>query len=56
MPVCVRAKGAPLALAPGLDLATYRVAQEALTNTLKHAGHAKVQVPVHQSGQVAHPS
>lgn len=44
--VCVRVKGAHVALAPGLDLAAYRVVQEALTNTLKHAGHAKVQMTV----------
>ena len=46
MPVCVRVEGAPVALAPGVDLAAYRVVQEALTNTLKHAGHANVQVTV----------
>ena len=29
---------------PGLDLTAYRVVQEALTNTLKHAGPAEVSV------------
>ena len=36
--VVLRTEGAPRALAAGADLAAYRVVQEALTNTLKHAG------------------
>jgi len=36
--VVLRTEGAPRTLAAGADLAAYRVAQEALTNTLKHAG------------------
>jgi len=37
-------EGKPRRLAPGLDLAAYRIVQEALTNTRKHAGasHADV--------------
>lgn len=36
--------GAPSMLPPGIDLAAYRVVQEALTNTLKHAGPTRVSV------------
>ncbi len=36
--------GTPRALPPGVDLAAYRVVQEALTNVLKHAGQARTTV------------
>jgi signal transduction histidine kinase len=36
--------GTPAPLPPGLDLAAYRVVQEALTNVIKHAGGAQTSV------------
>jgi signal transduction histidine kinase len=36
--------GTPPALPPGIDLAAYRVVQEALTNVMKHAGPARTTV------------
>jgi signal transduction histidine kinase len=41
--------GARTALLPGLDLAAYRVIQEAVTNVVKHAGAASCQVNVRYS-------
>lgn len=38
LPVEVTVDGPTQKLAPGLDLSAYRIVQEALTNTLKHAG------------------
>jgi signal transduction histidine kinase len=35
-----------VALAPGVDLAAYRFVEEALTNTLKHAGPAQARVTI----------
>jgi signal transduction histidine kinase len=37
LPVTVTAHGPRPSLPPGLDLAAYRIVQEALTNSLKHA-------------------
>lgn len=46
LPVAVRVEGEPWALSPALSLAAYRIVQEALTNTIKHAGgaHAAVEL------------
>ncbi|NGO78716.1 sensor histidine kinase [Streptomyces sp. YC504] len=38
--------GTPRPLAPGIELAAYRVVQEALTNTVKHASGARAHVTV----------
>jgi signal transduction histidine kinase len=46
LPVDVRVEGRPRPLAPGLDASAYRIAQEALTNALKHAGRARATVVV----------
>ena len=44
--VDLRVEGAPSRLPPGLDLTAYRIAQEALTNTVKHAGPARAELTV----------
>lgn len=44
LPVELRIEGQPQALPPGLDLAAYRIVQEALTNALKYAGGARTEV------------
>jgi signal transduction histidine kinase len=46
LPVQLRAEGQPGRLPPGADLAAYRIIQEALTNTLRHAGPAQAEVIV----------
>jgi signal transduction histidine kinase len=47
VPVDVVVTGMPRSLPPGLDLSVYRIVQEALTNTIKHAGPARSRVAVH---------
>ena len=44
MSTTLRVEGDPVELSPGLDLAAYRIAQEGLTNALRHSGahHATV--------------
>jgi signal transduction histidine kinase len=44
--VDLRVEGRPSKLAPGVDLAAYRIVQEALTNTVKHSGACEAAVTV----------
>ncbi|HVL97086.1 MAG TPA: histidine kinase [Solirubrobacteraceae bacterium] len=46
LPVELRIEGEPAPLAPGVDLAAYRVVQEALLNALQHAPGAPTEVRV----------
>ena len=43
-------RGAPVTLDPGVELAAYRIAQEALTNARRHAPGAAVDVELHYTG------
>ncbi len=53
MDVELHVEGAPVPLAAEVDLTAYRVAQEALTNAVKHAGRGRVTVRVgYQPGLV----
>jgi signal transduction histidine kinase len=44
--------GAPVTLDPGVELAAYRIIQEALTNARRHAPGAAVDVELHYAGPV----
>jgi signal transduction histidine kinase len=44
--VDLRIEGSPSKLAPGVDLAAFRIVQEALTNTVKHSGAGEAAVTV----------
>ncbi len=46
LPVEVSLEGEPRELPAGIDLSSYRIVQEALTNALKHAGPATAQVVI----------
>ena len=46
LPVALRVEGDPAALPAGVDLAAYRIVQEALANTAKHAGAAQASVVI----------
>ena len=43
-PITLSIQGEPRPLSAGLDLSAFRIIQEALTNILKHAGHARAEV------------
>ncbi|MET0839412.1 MAG: sensor histidine kinase [Marmoricola sp.] len=47
--VDLQVEGDPVPLSPGVDLAAYRIAQEGLTNALRHAGATHAQVLVRYS-------
>ena len=47
LPVEFRIEGEAKPLPPGVDLSAYRIVQEALTNSLKHAGPSHAQVVIH---------
>jgi signal transduction histidine kinase len=46
LPVELEVEGAPRSLPAGVDLTGYRIVQEALTNTMKHAASAPTSVRV----------
>jgi signal transduction histidine kinase len=52
LPVEVRTEGEPAPLPPGVDLAAYRIVQEALTNARRHAGRAHASVTLRYREEV----
>ncbi|WP_119295881.1 sensor histidine kinase [Streptomyces sp. YIM 130001] len=46
----VTTEGERIALAPGADLAAFRIVQEALTNVVRHSGSRRARVRVHYAG------
>ena len=51
LPVELTVDGERRHLGPGIDLTAYRIVQEALTNTLKHAGPARARVTLRYGNQ-----
>jgi signal transduction histidine kinase len=51
LPVELTIEGEPVSLPAGVDLSAYRIVQEALTNTLRHAGEAHAWVAVRYGGE-----
>jgi signal transduction histidine kinase len=49
MEVRLRVEGDPVPLSPGVDLAAYRIAQEGLTNAIRHANATRADVLVRYS-------
>jgi signal transduction histidine kinase len=49
LPVRLNVEGQVAPLPPGVDLCAFRIVQEALTNTIKHAGPAQAEVNVRYS-------
>ena len=55
VPIAYHVLGEPRSLPPGLDLTAYRVVQEALTNTVKHASGASVDIVLDYRAESAEP-
>jgi signal transduction histidine kinase len=54
VPVALRVEGERTAVPAGVDLAAYRIVQEALTNILKHAGRAQVDLTIRYEPNAVH--
>ena len=52
LPVELEIHGEPRDLPAGIELSAFRIVQEALTNALRHAGHARAQVSVRYNADV----